>query len=180
MPLPPNDSCMDKRLSFVILVPCLLLLSCGTSNKGFRPDRKYSAGQLQKDYEVFRGTLKAWHPSLYWYTSRDSMYYYFKEGYARLNDSMTEPQFRDVLSYVIARVRCGHTSISASKEYAHYLDTAKLRQFPLILKFWADTMVVASNLDRRDSILKRGTLIYSINGRTARALTANIFSFLVP
>src|SRR3984957_16877439 len=112
---------MNKCLSLSILVLCLFLLSCGTSNKGFRPDRRYSAAELQKDYRVFRGTLEAWHPSLYWYTSRDSMDYYFNNGYAALKDSMTEPQFRKVLSYVIARVRCGHTSISASKPYSAYL-----------------------------------------------------------
>jgi hypothetical protein len=43
------------------------------------------------------------------------MNYFFDEGYAALKDSMTEPQFRKVLSYVIAKVRCGHTSVSASK-----------------------------------------------------------------
>jgi hypothetical protein len=170
---------MNKLLSSIILAPCLLLFSCWASNKGFHSDRKYPPAELQKDYRVFRGTLEAWHPSLYWYTSRDSMDYYFSEGYAALKDSMTEPQFRKVLSYVIARVRCGHTSIGASKAYSRYLDTAKLRQFPLILKFWADTMVVANNLNRHDSILKRGTLIYSINGRTARDLTDTIFPYIV-
>jgi hypothetical protein len=154
-------------------------MSCGVSNKGFRPDRKYSPEELRKDYHVFRGTLEAWHPSLYWYTARDSMDHYFDEGYAALKDSMTEPQFRKVLSYVIAQVHCGHTSISASKAYVRYLDTARLRQFPLILKFWGDTMVVANDLHGHDSVLKRGTVICSINGRTARELTDTIFPYVV-
>jgi hypothetical protein len=169
---------MFKILS-TLCIPCVLLLSCGTSRDDFRADRKYSPRELRKDYEVFRGTLEAWHPSLYWYSTRDSMNNYFDEGYAALKDSMTEPQFRKVLCYVIAQVRCGHTSVSASKEWAHYLDTAKLRQFPLIIKFWGDTMVVAANLNRRDTVLKRGTLIYSINGRTARQLTDTIFPYIV-
>src|ERR1700755_70325 len=125
---------MNKLLSFSIL--SLILASCGVSSKGFLPDRKYSPAELQKDYGVFRGTLEAWHPSLYWYTSRDSMTRFFDEGDAALRDSMTEPQFRKVLSYVIAQVRCGHTSVSSSKDWSRYLDSAKLRQFPLILKFW--------------------------------------------
>ncbi|HUB61778.1 MAG TPA: S41 family peptidase [Puia sp.] len=170
---------MNKFVTFFIIVFSFVLFSCGVSRRGFRPDRKYSPEELQRDYRVFRGTLEAWHPSLYWYTPRDSMNYYFDEGYAALKDSMTEPQFRTVLSYVIAQIRCGHTSISASRAYARYLDTAKLRQFPLILKFWADTMVVAENLDRRDSVLKRGTLIYSINGRTAQQLTDTMFPYIV-
>ena len=145
----------------------------------FRPDRKYAPEDLQKDYGVFRHVLESWHPSLYWYTSPDSMNYFFDEGSAALKDSMTEPQFRKVLSYVIAKVRCGHTSVSASRAYSRYLDTAKLQQFPLILKFWNDTMVVAANLNRQDSILKRGTLIYTINGKTARQLTDTLFPYIV-
>jgi len=157
----------------------LFLAACSTSQKDFRPDRKYAPEQLKKDYRVFRGVLEAWHPSLYWYTSRDSMNYYFDKGYAGITDSMTESQFRTILSYVIAQVDCGHTSIRYSKAYSHYIDTAKLRQFPLILKFWPDTMVVAANLNRRDSILKRGTPIATINGLSVQQLTDTLFPYIV-
>jgi Peptidase family S41 len=171
--------CMNKRVSSGALILCLFLFSCRAVQNAYRADQKFAPEALQKDYQVFRHTLEAWHPSLYWYTSRDSMNYFFDEGYSRLNDSMTEPQFRKVLSYVIAQVRCGHTSVSASRAYSHYLDTAGLQQFPLILKFWNDTMVVAANLNRRDSILKRGTLIYTVNGKTARELTDTLFPYIV-
>ncbi|HEY6901864.1 MAG TPA: peptidase S41, partial [Puia sp.] len=163
----------------VFLLACGFLLSCGTTRKDFRPDRKYSPEQLKKDYRVFRGVLESWHPSLYWYTPKDSMNYYFDQGYAALSDSMTEPQFRTVLSHVIAQVGCGHTSIRSSKAYSHYLDTARLRQFPLILKFWPDTMVVAANLNRHDTVLRRGTMIQTINGRTAQQLTDTLFPYIV-
>jgi hypothetical protein len=128
---------------------------------------------------VFRHLLEAWHPSLYWYTPRDSMSAYFDEGYAAIRDSMTEPQFRTILSYVIAKVDCGHTSVRASKAYARYLDTARLPQFPLILKFWPDTMVIAANLNRRDTVLRRGTQVLSINGRTTQQLTDTLFNYIV-
>lgn len=170
---------MKKCLSLSFLIPILFLAACGTSRKNFQPDRKYSPDQLKRDYTVFRNLLESWHPSLYWYTPKDSMNYYFDRGYAALTDSMTEPQFRTVLSYVIARVDCGHTSIRASKAFSHYLDTAKLRQFPLILKFWPDTMVVAANLNRRDTVLRRGTMIQSINGKTTHQLTDTLFPYIV-
>ena len=172
-----------NRTNLIRLI-CGLFLSlpffaCKTTEKGFRPDRKYPVALLQKDYRVFRHVLEAWHPSLYWYTPKDSMDHYFDRGYAAIRDSMTEPQFRTILSYVIAQVDCGHTSIRSSKAYAHYLDTAKLKQFPLILKFWPDTMVMVASLDRRDSILKRGTQILSINGKTTRQLTDTLFPYIV-
>ena len=126
---------MTRVYSSLLILSAFFLFACGASQKGFRADRKYAPEELRKDYMVFRHLLESWHPSLYWYTSRDSMSAYFDEGYAAIRDSMTEPQFRTILSYVIAKVDCGHTSVRASKAYAHYLDTAKLRQFPLILKF---------------------------------------------
>lgn len=170
---------MKKCLSTACYILSLFLFSCGTSKKAFEPDREYAPAVLQKDYQVFRHVLEAWHPSLYWYTSRDSMNYFFDRGYAAIKDSMTEPQFRAVLSYVIAQVDCGHTSVHASRAYSHYLDTARLRQFPLILKFWPDTMVVAANLNRQDTLLRRGTQIVTINGLTARQLTDTLFPYIV-
>jgi hypothetical protein len=170
---------MKKLLYLSYPVLLLLCFSCRVSRQAFNPDRKYAPGDLRKDYQLFRHILEDLHPSLYWYTSRDSMNYFFDKGYAELNDSMTEPQFRTVLSYVISKVRCGHTSIRYSRAYGKYLDTAKLSQFPLIIKFWKDTMVVAGNLNRKDSILKRGTVIESIDGRTIRQLKDTLFNYFV-
>ena len=71
---------------------------------------------------------------------------------------MTEPDFRKVLSYVTSKINCGHTSVRSSKTYSNYLDTVRIsRLFPLSLKIWDDTAVVAANLNRRDSILTRGS-----------------------
>jgi len=165
------------RLSCFFLVP-LFLFGCAAS-KDFRPDRKYAPEDLRKDYAVFRHVLEAWHPSLYWYTPKDSMTRCFDEGLADIKDSMTEEQFRVILSHVIAQVDCGHTSILSSKAYAKYLDTARLPQFPLIVKCWPDTMVVAANLNRRDSALRRGTVILSIDGRTPEQLMDTLFPYIV-
>ena len=170
---------MRRLYNSFLVLSAFFVVACGTSEKGFSPDRKYARADLQKDYIVFRHLLEAWHPSLYWYTPKDSMSAYFDQGYAAIRDSMTEPQFRKILSYVIAKVDCGHTSVRASKAYAHYLDTAKLPQFPLVMKFWTDTMVVAFNLNRRDTVLKRGTQILTINGKTTQQLTDTLFQYVV-
>src|SRR6476661_2510759 len=69
--------------------------------------KKYAASELEKDYTIFEGVLKAEHPGLYWYTPADSVEYYFKEGRAQIKDSMTEVQFRYLLSYITAKIRCG-------------------------------------------------------------------------
>lgn len=155
------------------------LSGCGTSSKGFRATQKYSPDQLQKDYTLFQSILETHHPSLYWYTPKDSMDYYFEWGKAQLKDSMTEPVFRKVLAYVTSKINCGHTSVRTSKAWSRYSDTIRQgRIFPLSFKTWEKATVVTGNLNRRDSILKRGTVIHSINGKPIEKLIDTMFNYI--
>lgn len=153
-------------------------VSCTSSLKAYSPQNKYSPAILQADYSIFRHILETSHPSIYWYTTKDSMNYYFDEGFKTLKDSMTEIQFRDQLAYVIAKIDCGHTSMKGSHAFAKYIDTASSDAFPFALKFWSDTMVITANLRRHDPILQRGTIVKSINGYDARALTDTLFNYI--
>lgn len=163
----------------LILYLLVVITGCGVAKSSFSPYKKYPPEVLQKDYAIYRQTLEEAHPGLYWYTSKDSMNYYFDKGFQQLNDSLTEPEFRKILSYVTAKINCGHTSIRPSKTFAKYQDTVRLgRVFPLSLKLWQDTAVVAANLNRRDSILKRGTIITSINGLPMDKIVDTLFSYI--
>ncbi|HTL09313.1 MAG TPA: S41 family peptidase, partial [Chitinophagaceae bacterium] len=134
---------------------------------------------LQEDYSMFRDILEDAHPSLYWYTPKDSLNYYFNQGYQQIADSMTEPQFRKLLSFVIAKIDCGHTSVRYSKQYAHYIDSARLPQFPLGIKFWDDSAVVYMNINRNDSVLTRGTVLTSIDGVPLTRIRDSLFQYMV-
>jgi Peptidase family S41 len=162
----------------IFVLIALLCTFCSSSKKIVQPNRQYPASQLQKDYTLFRGILEESHPSLYWFTPKDSMDYYFDCGYQQIQDSMSERDFRMLLTNVIVKIRCGHTSVRASKKYSRYLDTAKLKLFPLSLKIWDDTMVVTSNINRRDSILKRGTIITGIEGHSANQLIDTLLDYV--
>ncbi len=167
---------------------CLItfLAGCSVSRSSFSPDKKYSLEEVQKDYTIYRDLLEKHHPGLYWYTPKDSMDFYFDRGRQLLKESMTEPEFRKVLTFVTARIGCGHTSVRSSKSWAKYTDTARLGKFfPLNLKIWSpdnsrdnDTMVVATNLNRKDSILKRGTIITSINGYPKSFIVDTMFNYI--
>jgi hypothetical protein len=168
-----------RKFIYFLLIPTIWCISCDSSKAVFNPERKFPPQKLQQDYSVFREVLQESHPSLYWYTSKDSLDYYFDWGYSRLTDSMTETQFKAILSYVIAKIDCGHTSVRYSKQYSRYLDTAKQISFPFGLKFWDDSMVVTVNLDPKDSLLKRGTIIKSIDGWSQPQLRDSLFKFIV-
>lgn len=156
-----------------------LFTSCGVGKSSFSPNKKYSLQQVQKDYTLYQDILLEHHPSLYWYTSRDSMDHYFNYGQQHLKDSMTEPEFRKVLNYVTAKINCGHTSVRSSKAWSKYSDTVRLgKMFPLSLKIWDDTMVVTANLNRKDSVLKRGTVITKVNGKTEPVIIDTLFDYI--
>jgi len=163
----------------ILLALLIALTGCGVSKSAFSPVKKYSPQQLERDYSLYQHILEQHHPSLYWYTSKDSMDLYFMYGRQQLKDSMTEPEFRKLLSYVTAKINCGHTSIRNSKAWSKYSDTVRLgKMFPLSMKVWNDTMLVTANLNRKDSILKRGTMITRINGKEIPTLTDTLFEYI--
>ena len=167
------------RRSLILVIAIAVLTGCGTNRSSFSPNKKYSPERLQKDYSIYQQILEDAHPGLYWYTSKDSMDHYFEWGRAQLKDSLNEGDFRKVLNYVTAKINCGHTSVRFSKKFSNYLDTARIpRIFPLSLKLWNDTAVVAASLNRRDSILKRGTQINKINGRSIKEIVDTLFEYV--
>jgi hypothetical protein len=161
-----------------IFMRLLLLVSVTSCRSTFNPNKKYGRTALQKDYVLLRNILQNAHPSLYWYTPPDSMNYYLDEGLAAIEDSMTEPQFKNVLSYTVGKINCGHTTIKYSKAYTRYLDTVQSPVFPLLIKFLQDSAIVNFNLNRKDIAIKKGTLLHAINGLPMATIRDSLFQYL--
>ena len=96
----------------------------------------------------------------------------------KLKDSLTEYKFRNVLSYVLAKIHCGHTSVRASRLASRYAERTRGIQFPLSIKAWDDTVVITSNLSRKDSMVARGSLLTSIDGRPIQTIVDSFFQYL--
>ncbi len=170
---------MKSKSAVYILFIINIFYSCSTSKIAYNPQKKYPKYQLQQDYILLKNILEKKHPSLYWYTSKDSMDEYFKMYYTSITDSMTESQFGwKVLAPLISKIRCGHTSFGMSKNYNKWITNKKYPSFPLYLKVWKDSMVVTGNLHKRDTILKRGTVIKSINGLNINQLVSILFDYM--
>jgi C-terminal processing protease CtpA/Prc len=166
-----------RRITFICCTT-ILLYSCSVS-KNYNPNKKYSKQQLQQDYSLLKNILEKKHPALYWYTSADSMNYYFDKYNALLTDSMTEHQFGwKVLAPLLSNIHCGHTSFMMSKGYNKWIADKRLPSFPLFFKVWNDTLAVTNNLNRKDSIFKRGTIVKAINGKTSTTLINDMFNHL--
>ncbi len=165
-----------KKLFPFILVG--LLTACSAS-KNYNPDKKFSRQELQQDYTLLRNILEQKHPSLYWYTPKDSMNFYFDSLYNNISDSMTELQFGwKILAPLTQKIHCGHTTFGMSKNWGKYIRNKTIPSFPLFFKVWEDTMIVTANLNRKDSLIKPGTLITSVNNIRNHELIQQMFQYL--
>lgn len=170
---------MKNNFLIALVIGIVALSSCATSKKNYNPDKKFSVPELQSDFGVLRNILETKHPALYWYTPKDSMDMHFNHAFESITDSMTELQFGwKVLAPLTHQIRCGHTSFSMSKKWDKFSRKRKIPSFPLFVKAWSDTMVITGNLNKKDSILKPGMLITSINGYSNREIIRQIFNHL--
>ncbi len=170
------DICKMFRILFLFLLP--FLVSCSVS-KNYNPNKKYPREQLQKDYTLLRNILEEKHPSLYWFTPKDSMDLYFDRGYATIADSMTELQFGwTVLAPLTSAIRCGHTSFAMSKDWNKFIKNKRIPSFPYHVKVWNDTMMVIANLNRKDTSIKKGNFITAINGIKSDEMINTIFNYM--
>lgn len=165
--------------SFPVFAFGLLFCFSGCSvSKHFSPQKKYSKEALQQDYFLLRNILEKKHPSLYWYTPKDSMDLFFDEKYKAIDDSMTELQFGwKIIAPLLSKIKCGHTTFRMSKGWQHYIQNKRIPSFPLYVRTWPDTMVVSFNLNKTDT-LKKGTIITAINGIKTPDLFKKIFPYM--
>ncbi len=163
----------------LFLYPIILLLLCTgcASNKyaNFSASKKYSATALQQDYNLLRNILETDHPSIYWYSTKQQMDNIFDANYKKITDSLSEWQYKKIISEVVSNIQCGHTSVRSSKGFENWINKTKLPYFPLGIKAFNDTLVVSYNLYRKDTILKKGTIINSINGYSSKQIIDSIF-----
>jgi len=141
-------------------------VACSSTKKSsYKPSQKFSPQQLQTDFSLLQKILEYNHPSLYWYTPKDSVDYYFKSTLASINDSLTELEFKNKVAWTINKIHCGHTVVRNSSNYAKYFANRRIPLFPLSLKVWGDSAVVVNNYLKNVSTLKRGTIITGIDNK---------------
>ena len=162
-----------------LLFPVLLLTACTSSHiPQYTFNQKTAAPALRADMVLLKKILEANHPSLYWYTPKDSIDYYFNTAINSIQDSLTETAFRNKVAWVISKIRCGHTSVRFSNDYNKAWEKHRYPQFPLYFKTWQDSIVVLGSLVANDSIFKRGTIITAINGNSNATILDSMFRLI--
>ncbi len=163
---------------FYFLAAIIFFSSCATSKNSFNPAIKIAPENLREDFSLTKKILESRQPALYEYVSKDSLEFYYNTTLASISDSLTEFGFRKKLAWFISKIRSGHTTVRPSKHSAKYAELHDSKRFPLALKVWMDSMVVVYNFLKNDSVLKRGTIITSINGNENSYTIDSIFRFL--
>ena len=139
---------------------------------------RISPDKLREDLSLLKKVLEANHPSLYWYTTKDSLDAAFANAINSIKDSMDEVAFKNKTAYVISQIRCGHTTVRFSKAYLKKASRFRYPVFPLLLKAWDDSLVVIASATPNDSVFKKGTIITGINGMSNRFLLDTIFHYM--
>jgi hypothetical protein len=168
----------QARNVVVVVLICIMSGSFTLAQKKTYTLPKISPQNLRADIQLLQKVLEANHPSLYWYTPKDSMDLFFSNALSGITDSLDELQFKNIVSAIISRIRCGHTSVRFSKAYTKKAVRFRYPQFPLFIKAWDDSLVVVNSLFRNDPVFKRGTIITGINGKTNRQLLDTFFQFI--
>ncbi len=162
---------------FVLCV--LALQACNTVQRvPYNVYKKYSVPQLQQELGLLQTILQTDHPSLYWYTPKPQMDSVFAAAKLKITDSLTEWQYRKIVSQAVANIKCGHTSVRGSKQFDKWFATSKLANFPIGARVYNDTIVSTYNLYRKDTILPRGSVITSINGVSSKKIVDSLCTII--
>lgn len=184
MPLINNKMKGNKQryilIQFTLLAGVFFCITACSVHKEvpFLPTQKIAPKDLQYDFTLLQKILEEEHPSVYWYTSREVMQKTFATAKTKLKDSLTELQFRKIVSEVLSMIKCGHTSIRGSKGYEKWLNKANLPYFPFGARLYSDTILLTYNLYRKDTLIPRASILKSINGLTSKQIRDSLYGYL--
>jgi hypothetical protein len=169
---------MQQRLVSVITLVFLFTACTSSKISHYQFNQKTAAPQLQHDVVLLKKILETNHPSLYWYTPKDTLDAAFSASINSITDSLSEVAFRNKVAAVISQIKCGHTSVRFSANYSKAIEQHRYPCFPLSIKTWGDSMVVLGSFFPKDSTFKRGTIITAINGRNTQQLMDKMFPLI--
>lgn len=153
-----------KFISFFFVLAVL----CWGCSKGIRQSllvKKYSPAELRQDAEVIKPVILKMHPVIGIYNTASYYEREFNSFVMSLNDSLSEKEFRIKLKILLEDLHCGHTEAMYSKAYGKEINKLKLNYSPYLFIPVKNNVYVLTGIDKkRDTLLKKGTLILKING----------------
>lgn len=158
----------------MLKVLCVLLfitnVAFGQQSLIYNNNHLFTVQQLQSDFLYTQTLLYKIHPSLYRYIRKDSLDNYFKLAYAQLTQPLNEVQYWEVAESIISKVGSGHTFLTLSDGYFKNYYNFSHPLFPFFVNIKAEKLFLTVFFGRRETQIKSGDEILSINGVTASKL----------
>lgn len=162
------------RFFFVFLL-FFLLFYCkpeSDNSQNNNVNGTYTLEELQADFSQMRTIIESTHPSLYMYYDRETFNRFFDTSYTLLRDGMNEAQFYRILSFVISKINCGHTSLSLTNSFSNNRNSNGLA-FPYGLAFINNRAFIYQNYSEGDEI-PLGTEILSVNNEPISSILSEM------
>jgi hypothetical protein len=170
------SSLLFLRNIFFVLY-CVVTYNALGQPSVYEANKKIPLDELRRDFVFMRASLEEAHPSLYWYTPKESLDEYFDETAAQLTHDMTEWEFWKVIQPLVAKIRCGHTDLRLTQGFRRYLFRKRKNPFPFQFSIQGDELFVVRN-DSDDSTLVAGTQILAIEGVSTSKILRTIRKYL--
>jgi C-terminal processing protease CtpA/Prc len=144
--------------------------------------QKLSLEEVKKDFSVFKTALTEAHPGIYRFESKATIDSLFNQTEKALKDSISQQQFYQILSPLVAAMHCGHTKFNPegiydeNHLYHYYYGTEHL--FPLKLYFSGQKAFYVDSFEKSMDF-EKGTEITAINGRPVHDLITFLFKNIV-
>jgi hypothetical protein len=111
--------------SFIFFV-YLFISPCSAQTNQSAISKKYTAAELKEDTKILKDVTIAMHPAIGIYQSKNYYTNLFDIFISKLNDSLTEKEFRIKLKLLMENFHCGHTEVINSKKYYREINKNKL------------------------------------------------------
>ena len=149
-----------------VILLCTLLQFTGKtevwSQKTDKSDPvRFSKLDLQEDFQQMRYTLEQNHGTFYEYTPKQELDSLMDIQYTLIRDSMVLPEFFVLLTPIIAKIGCGHTTVWMPMSYWSENED---NLFPLQIRLIEDMVVVADSYTE-DAQVPRGSVLLEINSQ---------------
>ncbi len=122
-----------------------------------------SKESMHQDLDQLNCYLRKWHPAYYAYASKNEMQEHYSAMKSLCTDSISLREFRNIVRRTVAKVGCGHISVSGRKSA---VKGPAIPLIPMRVKIIQDRLFVAS-CDDSLNIIQSKDEIMSIDGRQA-------------
>ncbi len=151
----------------------LFLLVCSVCTVWHLGAQDLSHEQALEDLSALESNLKRYHAGLTRFTPSDSIDYYFELVKSRLSDQQEVADFYREVTFLLNKVRCGHTRSSMPATANDRFKKSHLF-LPVSVTYLGNKLYIEDFLTNEGG-LKKGEEILTINGLSVKEINGKIF-----